>query len=114
MVDDTITDWMKAGHTECGRHPRTGEMVLRWCHYNPVCEEWVSFSKRFHPRDYVSDRQLKTDYHFTTEQRNQLGGYQEMHSRLDRWGYVVNTYWWKRETVEAMLTSKPGAQGELF
>jgi hypothetical protein len=114
MTEEQITDHMKRGHTEQSRDSRTGEIVLWWTYYSDVTEEWVLFSKRFHPHNYVSDRQLKTDYHFTTEQRNQLGGYQYMASRLDRWGYQVSTYWWQREKVEAVMNSKPGYQAELF
>ena len=94
--------------------PKTGEMVLEWTHYDPVTETDVHFSRRFHPKDYVTDRQLTKDYHFTTKQRYALGGYDELSSRTYESGYIVTTPWWKRERVEAVMTSQSGYQSELF
>jgi hypothetical protein len=62
----TVTERMKQGKTECARDPRTGEIVIRWSHYDPITEQDVPFSTRFHPRDYVTDAQLRSDYHLTT------------------------------------------------
>jgi hypothetical protein len=105
MSDGTI-------HTE--RDPKTGEMILRWSYYDPVSDQDVPFEKRFHPNDYVTDAQLSTEYRLMQAQRNALGGYDIRTSRTERWGYKVPTLWWRRELVEAVVTSQPGYQPALF
>jgi hypothetical protein len=102
------------GRATFRRDPRTGEIVLRWYYYCPVTEEDVWFSKRFHPRDYVSEKELRTTYRLTTTQRNALGSYQECASWIDAHGHEHITYWWKRECVEAVVTMQPGYQPGLF
>jgi hypothetical protein len=100
--------------TDYRSDPKTGEIVLRWSHYDPITEQEIWFSRRFHPSAYVTDDQLRREYHFTAAQYQALGGYDEMTSQLNRWGYVHATYWWKRERVEAIITAKSGSQAELF
>jgi hypothetical protein len=109
-----VTDHMKRGGVTWSKDAGTNEIVFHWAHYDDCHEVWVPFSKRFPARDYVSEWELKTQYRLTPKQRQQLGQYHMTAERANARGTMVPTFWWRRETVEAVITPKPHVQGNLF
>jgi hypothetical protein len=64
--------------------------------------------------DLQWEAQLKTQYRLRPKQRHTLGQTHMSAERANADGKMVRTSWWKRETVEAVITPTPHAQGNLF